>query len=170
MKRTNLRTVFLCALLALCLSACGFKLRGFGDPGVITQPAHVSAYAFSEVADDLKRSLANSEVELAENAKTAAISVHITDERTRSRTLSVGSDTRVRDIELTYSVSFTLSVGESEKADVTETLTTSRDYTFDSSGVLGSADEEDLLFDEMRRELVSRLRSRMVLASAEKQE
>ncbi len=151
-------------LLIASLSACGFQLRGSGDSAAITGPVFVGSEAHSEIARELRLVLKNSDIALSEKPADAVLQVDIESEQIDSRALTIGTDTRVRDIELIYLIRLTAKRTGDDVA-MPEDLRVSRVYTFDVSGVLGSADEEELLTEEMRRELVGRVLSRLVLLS-----
>jgi len=151
-------------LLIASLSSCGFQLRGSGDSAAITGPVYVTSQGFSEIARELRLVLKNSDIPLSEKPANAVLQVDIEREQTDSRALTIGTDTRVRDIEVIYLVRLTVKRTGDDGA-TPEDLRATREFTFDVSGVLGSSDEEELLFEEMRRELVNRVLSRLVLLS-----
>ena len=155
------------ALLGLLAStACGFQLRGGGTATVqaIEAPVHIASDAFSEVAQELRRTLQDSDVALAEIIENAALLVVVEREQTDSRTLSISSSNETRDIELSYSVRVGVYRPDALEK-VSEQITVRREFEFVTSGVLGSSDEEDRLYDEMRRELVRNILGRLQLAS-----
>ena len=147
-------------LLIISLTACGFRLRGSGDTAEILGPVYVASQGRSAVADDLRRFLKDSDVLLSEKSENSVLQVDIESEQTSRRTLTIGIDSQVRDIELTYSVNLTIKKTGDEEA-IPERILVTRDYTYDVTGVLGSADEEELLFRDMRFDLVRRLLGRL---------
>ena len=146
------------------LSACGFHLRGSGDSAEISGPVYVTSKAYSQVASDLRRFLSDNDVLLSENPEGAVLQVDIENEQTSRRTLSIGTDTLVREIQLTYLIELTIKRTEDE-GTTPERLLVTRDYTYDDTGVLGSADEEEILFKEMRFDLVRRVLGRLASLS-----
>ncbi|MEM7292535.1 MAG: LPS assembly lipoprotein LptE [Pseudomonadota bacterium] len=148
------------------LVGCGFHLRGSGNLSSIKGPVFVSTDAFSEVADELRRTLEYSEIALSKNAELANLTATITREDFTRRTVSVDDANNTRGVELRYSVHLKVTRTDSEYAQ-TEVLETEREYEFDSGGVLGSADEEDLLLEEMRGHLVRTILNHLTLASRE---
>jgi LPS-assembly lipoprotein len=146
------------------LSACGFHLRGGGGSPEISGPVYVTSKTFSQVASDLRRFLKDNDILLSENPEGAVLQVDIKSEHTRRRTLTIGTDTDVREIELTYLINLTVQRTGDEEAEP-ERLLVTRDYQFDITGILGVSDEEEILFNEMRRDLVRRVLGRLVSLS-----
>ena len=153
-----LRLILILSIVGL--SACGFRLRGSGDTAEILGPVYVTSQGYSAVADDLRRFLKESDVLLSEKSENSVLQVDIESEQTSRRSLTIGTDSQVRDIELTYSVNLTIKKTGDEEA-IPERILVTRTYTFDVTGVLGSADEEELLFRDMRFDLVRRLLERL---------
>ena len=86
--------------------------------------------------------------------------MRVFDERTGRRVLSVGSGGGVTEYEVYYAVSFQLAYPGADPLPA-QTLRLTRDYVFDSEGVLGSGEEEQTLRDEMRRDLVRLIMQRL---------
>jgi LPS-assembly lipoprotein len=142
------------------LSACGFHLRGSGGSVEITGPVFVTSKTFSQVASDLRRFLRDNDILVSENPEGSVLQVDIKREQTSRRTLTIGTDTVVRQIELTYLIELTVQRTGDEEVEP-ERLLVIRDYNYDVTGVLGSSDEEEILFNEMRRDLVRRVLGRL---------
>ena len=111
----------------------------------------------------------NSEIALSKNTELANLTASITRDDVTRRTVSVDDANNTRGIELRYSVHLKVTRTDGKYAR-TEELDTVREYEFDSSGVLGSADEEDLLLEEMRGHLVRTILNHLTLASRETSE
>ena len=141
-------------LLVLLLAGCGFQLRGLQESGALPERVFVDAPGFSPVAEPLKRTLRGAETQLVDSKETAVVAVRVSGDDWESRTLALNNRSTLREILLTYRVSVEISQSGVAAKPVRENLQTSREYSFDSSGVLGSSDQEEALLNEMRRELV----------------
>lgn len=153
-------------VLFVGLSGCGFYLRGSGVSADVIGPVFITSGARSEIANNLRRTLQDRDVVLSDKREDAAIQLDINSEETNSRTLSIGLNSSLRDIELNYTVNFTARRTDGE-ATLPEQLRIIREYNYDTNEVLRSADEQDLLYKEMRRELVRRLLVRLSTLSRE---
>ena len=156
-----MRILILIAVLGL--SACGFYLRG-SQPGIALEtPIFLDDKSTGLVADQLRRTL-NEQSLLATDADADTLEVQIDKEESSRQTASLGSDNRVREVELLYSVQLHTRTASQEEFE-SEEVQVRREYTYDATGVLGSANEEEILFEEMRSELVRRLRERLAALS-----
>lgn len=160
------RALVLTALLgAFLLVGCGFELRGAVDLPPEMARTYISGLGERDVLFlELKRQLRAAGVEIVEVRSAATAELRILEKRDTRRVLSVGSNATVREYELSTIVSFDLrGVGNDLRRDRV-TLATTRDLTFDETNVLGKAGEEELLREDMQRELawqiVSRLQAR----------
>ena len=134
-------------------TGCGFHLRSqYSMPTAMTR-TYVQGDSHSPIVVGLKRNLRSSNAEVVEQKDESTAVVRVFDERTGRRVLSVGGDGNVTEYELFYSVSFELAFPGNDP-NPAQTLRLTRDYVFDSLGVLSSSDEEATLRSEMQRDLV----------------
>lgn len=153
------RRAFL-ALAPLLLGGCGFRLRQrFGVPAAM-QRTYLEGSERSEIYVGLRRALAASGVTLVEDPADAGAVLRLSNERSGRRVLSVGRDARVSEYEVHVTVTFevrrTANEPGADRSAILEPqqLRLTREYLYDSSGVLGKSDEEALLREEMQRDLV----------------
>jgi len=102
---------------------------------------------------ELRVQLRAAGVELTDNAADATATLSILFDETDQRVLSVSA----RNVPTEYEVYYTVQYGIDNGADVLldmQTLTVTRDYTYDSTLVLGKAHEEDLLRNAIVEDLV----------------
>ncbi len=98
----------------------------------------------------------------------ANILVRLKNEEQSQRIVSVESTGRVSEYELRHSVEMQIAKsfdGTRAKYDPEQranTVSVIREYTYDRTGVLGKADEADILRSEMREELVNHLMLRLL--------
>lgn len=176
----GLRPLFLvtCILYLALLSACGFHLRGaITLPPQMARTQLVGIDARSALADEIVAALENAGAQVVADDATALL--HLSAEREARRLLSVGSTGRASEYEITYQFSFELRVPVAvtdEHADKDrpvdrvlvpqQTISLSRDYSFDQHNVLGKGDEEALLVREMRAFAVRQMLLRLQAGAA----
>lgn len=136
--------IFLVALAAL-ISGCGFHLQG-----ALTTPAEMSR---TYIAADDRHSLFYRElrvqmqaagVNLVESPADATATFSITFDETDQRVLSVSARNVPTEYEVYYTIQYAIESG-SKRLLEPQTLTVTRDYTYDELLVLGKAREEELL-------------------------
>jgi len=150
----------LCLGVLTAVAGCGFHLRGQYTVPEAMAITFVEGDPRSQIVIGLKRNLRSSEAQIVAGKEEATAVIKIFDERTGRRVVSVGSDGAVTEYEVYYTVSFQLAYPD-EDALPPQTLRLSRDYVFDSAGVLSSADEEQTLRSEMQRDLVRQIMQRL---------
>lgn len=149
-----IRGLLLLSLL-LGLVACGFKLRGSEAlPAQWQQLQLDAATPNGELARTLQRTLSSSGVQLLEQGAPRLIVSAVTPQR---RLLSVDSAGNPQEYELTSSVTISASEMPNGNQMPAKTLSVSRDYIYESTGVLSSSDQEAQLRVEMERELARRI-------------
>ena len=92
-------------------------------------------------------------VELTASAQDATATLTILYDFTDQRVLSVSARNVPTEFEVFYTVQYTITSGEKSLLDLQE-LTLTRDYTYDSTLVLGKAKEEQLMRDAIVGDLV----------------
>lgn len=161
MKQIFSRTL-LCFAIAAVLSGCGWHLRGAPKnfpPG--SQLFITSEDPRSDIAEELTRLLQNSGVPMAESPLNADYSLTIHKEQERKRTVSVDAKGRASEYELITSALYSVrdSTGRTllnnAEADVYRTL------EWNDTEVVSKGEEERLLRQEMRRELIGRIIDRL---------
>lgn len=150
-------------VLLVTLAGCGFQLRG-----AQTMPfpsLYITMEENSEISTNLKRYIrANGSTQLVDQQNSAAAVLKQLGERRERVALSYNSAGRVRETQLQYRTSFQLfdPVGKPLSAPMEIYLT--RDVTYDDAQVLSKAQEEELLWQDMQRDLVQQLIRRMAKA------
>lgn len=152
-----------CAALAvLTLSACGWHLRG----AVQAFPPGTKLYVVAEnprssIAENLSRLLQSSSLPLADSATEADYVLLIHKESELKRTVSVDAKGRVSEYELTTSAVYSVrdnngnTLLDHAETDIYRTL------QWNDNEVVSRGEEERLLRDEMRRELIARVIDRV---------
>jgi LPS-assembly lipoprotein len=156
-----LRTFFLLCLSTL-LTACGFQLQGEMPLALPLHRMYLQAPdPYGRLARDLREYLKMSGVELASspsNAKT--ILVILKDDN--SQTLqSVSSTQQTRQYELKVNVTFEINDTQGRTLVNPQTLSESRTITIQSNLILGSSNETNLYYQQMRRLLAYAIMNRI---------
>ena len=108
---------------------------------------------FSQFYRELRRNLIAAGVVLTDSPQDATATLTILHDFTDQRVLSVSARNEPTEFEVFYIVRFTITSGEKSLLDPQE-LSLTRDYTYDSTLVLGKAKEEQLMRDAIVGDLV----------------
>ena len=92
-------------------------------------------------------------VDVVDQPTAGAATLSILTDETGQRVLSVSARNVPTEYEVYYTIEYTLSAGQKVLME-TQTLTLTRDYTYDSTLVLGKAKEEELLREAIVDDLV----------------
>ncbi len=109
--------------------------------------------SYSPFLREFKSRLQASGVELTETAVDATAIFTISFDETAQRVLSVSARNVPTEYEVFYTISYRLDSG-ADNLLAEQTLTLTRDYTYDSTLVLGKAHEEELLREAIVDDLV----------------
>ncbi len=101
----------------------------------------------------LRIDLQDAGVNLVESPADASAVLSITYDETDQRVLSVSARNVPTEYEVYYTIQYTIDAGN-ERLVEPQTLTVTRDYTYDELVVLGKAREEELLRDACVDDLV----------------
>jgi LPS-assembly lipoprotein len=141
-------------LVCILLSGCGFHLQGAASTPAAMQRTYISTPdEFSQFYRELRRNLIAAGVELTDSPQDATATLTILYDFTDQRVLSVSARNVPTEFEVFYTVQYTITSGEKSLLDLQE-LTLTRDYTYDSTLVLGKAKEEQLMRDAIVGDLV----------------
>ena len=145
------------------VQACGFAPRGsiteLSDPGSI----YIDTSRDSSLTADLEKALTDRAFRIAPNRDAADIWLRLTGERQVQRIVSLQSTGRVSEFELSHSVNMLVAQsksGEDIKYDPVQSsnlVEVIREYTYDTTGVLGKENEARTLRGEMREELIRQI-------------
>ena len=141
-------------LLLGTLAGCGFHLQGALQVPEAMQRTYIQTTdRHSPFYRELRASLQANDVQLVDTASEATATLSVLLDDTGQRVLSVSARNVPTEYEVYYTVRYTLEDSETNLMDPA-TLTLTRDYTYDSTLVLGKAREEELLRDAIARDLV----------------
>lgn len=146
--------------LVLSLSACGFKLRGAIELPAQFQRIFVAGSANSTLVRDLRDTLAYS-AEVVESRSEADVILNILREESKTRTLSVGSDGKIREAELQYSIIYSLTTPDGKVLLDKTSLLMVRDFINDENDVIGRSNESAVIQRDLKRDAAQQILNRL---------
>ena len=136
------------------LTACGFQLQGAFTPPIGMEQTHIATGdRYSQFYREFAARLQAEGVELTDSDADATAVFTIFADDTGQRVLSVSARNVPTEFEVFYTITYSLNSGANGLMPQ-QTLTLTRDYTYDSTLVLGKAREEELLRDAIVGDLV----------------
>jgi len=150
-------------LLVSCLTACGFQLRG--QAKLPSAMATTYLVGQGELVRELRLLLRGNNVQVSSQRREASAILSITDERMVREVQSVGERARVNEYALNYTLNFSLSDANNRVLLEPQTIELTRDYTLDETQILGVASEEELIRNELRREMAREIVRRLEYAA-----
>ncbi len=159
----------ICLLLsAALLTSCGFAPRGSITHTTSIGVVFIHAIDNAPIASRLRAVLKDRSFKVSTDQSKASVLIQLANETQSRRIVSVESTGRVSEYELLHSVDMQIAKGIDGSVPVLDpnqrpnTVSVIREYTYDRTGVLGKADEADILRSEMREELVNHLMLRLL--------
>jgi len=141
-------------LTACGLAACGFQLRAAPDIPAEMSHTYISADdKFSQFYRKLRDEFKNAGVHLVDSPAKASAVFSILADETAQRVLSVSARNVPREYEVFYTIYYAVESGNNTIMPP-QSLTRTRDYTYDETLVLGKAREEELLREAIVDDLV----------------
>jgi LPS-assembly lipoprotein len=146
----------------LLLAGCGFRLRGTAD--VPFETIHVPG-ATAGIALDLKRNIeAGTRARVVDDPKAAQALLQVTEEARSREILSLTGAGRVREFQLRYRVGFRVHDGKGGEFVPVSVIQLTRDMTYSDAEILAKEQEEQLLFRDMRTDMVQQILRRLASA------
>lgn len=143
----------LALLLTLLLSACGFQLRGHA--GMPFQSIYVDAANNSTpFVAELRRNLEANNVKLSDTAEKADVILNIVSESQEKQILSLSGAGRVNEFQLYFKVSLHAYDNQAHDWIPAEEMLIRRDYSYDDTQILAKQQEEAMLVQSMRDDMV----------------
>ncbi|MCB1843498.1 MAG: hypothetical protein KDI09_11090 [Halioglobus sp.] len=168
MQAQCLRSTLLVACLCL-LSACGFQLRGSGNnatllPDSWKSMALVTGNPNSEFSREILAHFAANGVEWSDR-QNARFSLTLGPERFTQRNLTLNSEARAAEFELTMSANFAVKDALGNDVIAQSTASVVKQMENDPRNVVGKGEEIRLLQQEMRAELSQQIMRRIIFYS-----
>ena len=155
------------------LGACGFQLRGTGTDTTVVPAAWKSMHLVtgnpnSEFNREVVSRFAANGVQWMERSA-ANFSLVLSPERFQQRNLSLNSEARVAEFELTMSANFTVLDPDNNEVMPTTNVAVVKQMENDPRNVVGKAEEVRLVKGEMRAELAQQIMRRIGFFAASTQ-
>ncbi len=151
------------ALAALCLSACGFHLRG--EANYAFDSVYLDSAAPPTFNNEMKRALASAgSAKLVETAAEGQVVLVIPVVQDDKEVLSLSTAGAVREYQLIKRVSFRLHDKDGNDWMPAGEITTRRSYTFQETQVLARDLEEQRLQKDMQTDVIQQIIRRLQAA------
>jgi LPS-assembly lipoprotein len=145
-----------CILLCVfALTGCGFRLAGSDPlPAVMARPYLSLKDPYTDFSREFEHQLKTSGAALQLKRDGATATVDVTKDQVQQRTLAVSAKNIPTEYELTYTVTFSVQ-GSGKELLAPQTISLSKDFSFDETLQLAKEHEADILRQQMARDLVS---------------
>jgi len=148
-------------LAASLLAGCGFHLQGRAPlPAVVRQPFVEAPDRQSDFVQYLRHALLSNGAQLTAERDQASAVVSILRDSVSRRVLSVSATNQPNQYEVTYTVGFTVNAAGKELLPPQEVSAT-RTYSFDERILLAKNHEEEILRQDMARDLADMVMRRL---------
>jgi LPS-assembly lipoprotein len=139
----------------LGLSACGFRLAGSEPlPGILARPYLSLKDPYTDFSREFEHQLKSSGATLQAVRANSTATIEVIKDLVEQRTLSVSAANIPTEYELTYTVTFAV-LGTDTELLAPQTISLSKDYSFEENALLAKEHEADILRQQMARDLVS---------------
>ncbi len=139
-------------LVTSIISGCGFHLAGEGVFDDELNNTYIEGAASSqEMVRLLERNLRSSNINIV-GSKSATAILRIINEETERVVLSLDNDGKAREFELHLKIEFDVMGSDNSILLAKQSIDLNRDFVFDIDNLLGTNEEEQQLFSEMRRD------------------
>jgi len=146
---------------AVLLAGCGFHLQGRTPlPAVVRQPFVEAPDRQSDFVQYLRHALISNGAQLTPEREQASAVVSILRDNVSRRVLSVSVTNQPNQYEVTYTVGFTVNAAGKELLPPQEVSAT-RTYSFDERILLAKNHEEEILRQDMARDLADMVMRRL---------
>jgi LPS-assembly lipoprotein len=150
------------AISLLSLSGCGFALRG--PVNFPFASIYVGFPDNSPLGGELKRNIrANGKTLISSDGSAAEVVLEVLGETREKTILSLNSQGRVREYNLTYNLRFRVKDKAGKEVLEPTTISLKRNISFNETQVLAKEAEEVLLYRDMQSDLVQQIMRRLAV-------
>lgn len=147
---------YLILILFLFLNGCGFHLRGAADFNMSF--VYIKSDSAARISAEVQRLLTEQGIQIVSNPNAAQAIVYLTDEIIDRRVLTVSSVSgKQEEFELNYRVAMEVRKPNDNVLLKKQHISLLRDYMFDEQAVLAMSSEDEMLREEMFRDLVAQI-------------
>ena len=151
----KLHRLLVIAIFTLAVTACGFHLREeVRLPSGMQRIAIEGADSLSPLGRDLRKALTRAGAQVVEGSAERSAVLRLGSNAFHTDVLSVGGNARANEYTIRYHVEFDVVDASGKSLLSVQTIELSREFTFDATQALGIAAEQDLLTDELQRDMV----------------
>jgi LPS-assembly lipoprotein len=155
-------TRWTCWLAAVLLTGCGFHLQGHTAlPAVVRQPFVEAPDRQSDFVQYLRHALLSNGAQLTPEKDKASAVVSILRDSVARRVLSVSATNQPNQYEVTYTVGFSVSAPGGKELLPPQEVSATRTYSFDERLLLAKNHEEEILRQDMARDLADMVMRRL---------
>ncbi|MBQ61251.1 MAG: hypothetical protein CMQ19_04155 [Gammaproteobacteria bacterium] len=155
-----MRPTLLILLICICITGCGFQLRGSGSFESALSTLHITAVnRYADLHQNLERGFSQSGVSIV--GVGAAYALAIEAEEYSRRAVATTSTISVAEYELRLEVEIALENATGDIVIPSTSVVTERTFTFNNSSLVGSNEEQATLLEEMRSDLVLQIMRRV---------
>jgi LPS-assembly lipoprotein len=155
--------LFIAALAAMLLYACGFQLRG--QALIPYKTLFIEVTGYSLFANDLERAIrSGSQTRIVNSREESEVVLKVVGESQEKHILSLSSAGRVREFQLRYRVAYRLTDRDGTDLGAPGEILLRRDLTYDDTQILSKEAEESLLYRDMRSDAVAQMLRRLSVA------
>jgi len=142
-------------IVIMMAPACGFRLAGNDPlPGILARPYLSVKDPYTDFAREFEHQL-NSAGALVQTVRArSTATIDVTQDVVQQRTLSVSARNIPTEYELTYTIKFAVQAPDHELLGP-QTISLSKDYSFEEDELLAKEHEADILRRQMARDLVA---------------
>lgn len=157
----RMRRILLIALIALLLGGCGFKPRQATSLSPEIGPvAVVGGDEYDPVVMGLRRALDRAGVPRPANGERAG-QLRLYSQRFQQGPVSVDRFVRVREYQIRYTVNFRMTDASGKVVVPRQNVELIREYSYDATRAAGSGEEQEVVREELQREMVSAILRRV---------
>ena len=139
----------------LSLSACGFRLAGSDPlPGMLARPYLSLKDPYTDFSREFEHQLKSAGATLQTVRANSTATIDVTKDLVEERTLSVNAHNIPTEYEITYTVTFAVR-GTDKDTLAPQTISLSKDFSFEEPALLAKEHEADILRQQMARDLVA---------------
>ena len=150
-----MRAAIAALVLSLALGGCGFRLAGSQHlPAVLAKPYLSVKDPYTDFSREFEHQLKASGATLQIAREGATATVDVTKDLVQQRTLAVSAKNIPTEYELTYTVTFSVH-GSGKEILAPQTISLSKDFSFNEELQLAKEHEADILRQQMARDLVA---------------
>jgi LPS-assembly lipoprotein len=143
------------ALGVVLLAGCGFRLAGSDPlPAIMARPYLSLKDPYTDFSREFEHRLKSAGAALQPIREGSTASIEISRDLVEQRTLAVSAKNIPTEYELTYTVTFAVLAADKELL-APQTISLSKDFSYDESLQLAKEHEADILRLQMARDLVS---------------